>query len=96
MKEFEFVLVVIGILGDTDSVNLVILPTDQAHGSLDLERAFQTKGYALLLAEYLQIVAVNAGVFGTDEHVLGFGAGGFSPGNELLKSGFVVGQMLCV
>ena len=58
MEEFKFVLVNISILCDPDCVNLVILPTDQTHGTLDLKGAFHTEGDAALKRTYDLILSV--------------------------------------
>ena len=94
MEEFKFVLVNISILCDPDCVNLVILPTDQTHGTLDLKGAFHTEGDAFLFAECLQCIAVYAGVFGTDKHILRLCSGRPSPSNEFFEAGGIIGQML--
>ena len=96
VEQLEFVLVIIRILSDADGIYLVILAADQAHRALDLKGALQAKSNTLLFAEQLKFVAIYAGVFGADKHVIGLRTGSLCPSDKFLQPGLVIGQVLGV
>lgn len=87
---------VICILRYPYGIYLIILASNKAHGTLDLQGALKAEGYTFFLAEQLKCVAVNAGMLCTYDHCLGLYAISLGPRHEFLQSGGIVRDMFGV